>query len=286
MSTELPLHVEVRGRADHADAETFVLLHGYGASSFSWRAWVPALQRRGRVLLVDLKGFGRAPRPDDGRYGPKDQARLVHALLTERDLRGVTLCGHSFGGGVALLTALRLVDEREGRLRRLVVVAGAAYRQRLPPFVGLSRHPRLFRGLLRLLGPRAVAALVLRTCVYEATSVTHDQVEGYAAPLRRPEAYRGLIDTARQIVPPDLDALTSRYPEIDVPALLLWGSRDPVVPLANARRLAAALPRARLVVLDRCGHLPAEELPADSLRALESFLAATPPATPGRPRST
>jgi len=57
-----------------------------------------------------------------------------------------------------------------------------------------------------------------------------------------------------------------------VPALVLWGRQDPVVPLANGRRLAAALPCADLVVLDRCGHLPPEERPAASLRAVTSFL--------------
>jgi pimeloyl-ACP methyl ester carboxylesterase len=279
VGADLPLHVEERG-TPRDDGETFVLVHGYGASSFSWRTWVPALERRGRVLLVDLKGFGRAPRPADGLYAPGTQAELVHRLMVERALAGVTLFGHSLGGGVALLTALRLLDAGDTRLRRLVIVAGAAYRQHLPPFVGLSYRPRLFRALLRILGARTVAAMVLRTCVHDPTTVTNAQIEGYAAPMRRPGTARALIDTARQIVPDDLDTLVVRYPQLRMPTLVLWGRQDPVVPLANARRLAAALPHARLVVLDRCGHLPAEERPADSLRALESFLDDTPAGRP------
>jgi pimeloyl-ACP methyl ester carboxylesterase len=276
MTAPLPLHVETRGRTD-AGAAAFVLLHGYGASSFSWRAWTPALERRGRVLLVDLKGFGRAPQPEDGRYAPTDQAELVHRLVVREELGDVTLIGHSLGGGVALLAALRLLDEGAGRLRRLVVVAGAAYAQRMPPFVTLAHHPRLSRLLLRAVGARMVALTVLRTCVYDAASVTHEQVEGYAAPLRRQRTAGVLIDTALQLVPPGLDALTARYGEIDVPALVLWGRHDRVVPLAHARRLAMALPRAQLVVLDRCGHLPAEERPGASLAALEDFLDASGP---------
>ena len=275
MSAALPLHVEARGSLGPAP-ETFVLVHGYAASSFSWRTWAPALERRGRVLLVDLKGFGAAPRPDDGRYAPTDQAELLHRLLVERDARDVTLLGHSLGGGIALLAALHLHDEGAGRLRRLVIVAGAAYMQTLPPFVLLAHRPRLSRMLLRILGARFVARAVLRSCVYDATGVTREQVEGYAAPLRRRGTARVLIDTALQIVPEDLDALTARYREIDVPALVLQGRQDRVVPLENARRLAEALPRGRLVVLDRCGHLPAEEHPAESLSALEAFLDETP----------
>lgn len=290
MPGDLPLHVETRGRAP-GDGDTFVLLHGYGASSFSWRTWVPSLAARGHVVLVDLKGFGRAPRPDDDRYGPADQAALVHRLVLDRDLRDVTLVGHSLGGGVALITALRLLEEHPLRLRRLVIVAGAAYLQRMPPFVALARRPRLSRALLRLLGARFVAREVLRSCVYDVTTVTREQVEGYAEPLRAPHAARGLLRTALRIVPSDLEALTARYREITVPTLLLWGRWDRVVPLSVGRRLARTLPDGRLVVLEACGHVPAEERPEASLQILEAFLdgrlpRSLSPRPPERPRST
>jgi len=275
MTDDLPLHVDTLGRPP-GEGETFVLLHGYGASSFSWRTWTPTLATRGHVVLVDLKGFGRAPRPDDDRYGPSDQAELVHRLVVERDLRDVTLVGHSLGGGVALIAALRLLDGDPARLRSLVIVAGAAYLQRMPPFVALARRPRLSGTLLRLLGPRFVAREVLRSCVYDVTTVTREQVEGYAAPLRTPHAARGLIRTALHIVPTDLEALAARYREIAVPTLLLWGRYDRVVPLAIGRRLVRAMPNADLVVLEACGHVPAEERPRASIRVLEEFLDGRP----------
>jgi len=271
MREVLPLHVESL-RKPQGGRESFVLLQGYGASSFRWRNWIPSLAARGHVVLVDLKGFGRAPRPDDDRYGPTDQAELVYRLVVERGLREVTLMGHSLGGGVALITALRLLDEDPGRLRSMVIVAGAAYRQRMPPFVALARHPRLSGAFLRLLGGRFVAREVLRSCVYDVTTITGEQVEGYAAPLRTPHAGRGLLRTAVRIVPDDLDAISARYREIGVPTLLLWGRYDRVVPLGIGRRLARALPNADLVVLEACGHLPAEERPGASVRILEDFL--------------
>jgi pimeloyl-ACP methyl ester carboxylesterase len=255
--------------------ETFLLLHGYGASSFTWRHWAPRLAERGRVILVDLKGFGRAPKPDDDRYAPADQAELIQRLVESRDLRNVTLIGHSLGGGVALVTALRLQDTQEGRLLRLVIVGGVAYEQRLPPFAGLAERPRLSSLLFRLVGPRRVVRTVLRGIVHDGAAVTEHQVRGYADPLGSPDAVRALISAARQIVPADLDVLTSRYREIAVPSLLVWGGEDRVVPLAVGRRLAAELPDARLHVLARCGHLPAEELPDESFAVLADFLAST-----------
>jgi pimeloyl-ACP methyl ester carboxylesterase len=270
-----PLHVEVSGLEPAPDVDTFLLIHGYGASRFTWRYWAPGLGKLGQVVEIDMKGHGQSPKPEDGRYAPSDQAELVHELIEERDLRDVTIVGHSLGGGVALLTALRLQDAGSQRLRRLVIVCGAAYRQRLPPFVALAGRPRLSSLLFRLVGPVRIVRTVLRAIVFDRSAVSKDQIRGYAEPLRSPEAVRALIYSARQIVPPNLTTLARRYVDIAAPALLIWGREDPVVPLAVGQRLVEAMPNARLHVLDGCGHLPAEERPDDSFALLASFVADT-----------
>jgi pimeloyl-ACP methyl ester carboxylesterase len=113
---------------------------------------------------------------------------------------------------------------------------------------------------------------VLESVVHDPSGLSAEQVEGYARPLRSRGARRALAEAARQIVPDGLDELVLRYRELDIPALLIWGRQDPVVPLALARRLAGELPRARLIVLDDCGHLPTEEKPRESLAHLQEFL--------------
>lgn len=272
---DLPLHIETLGRPAAPTEDTFVLVHGYGASSFTWRHWAPELAKLGHVVQVDLKGFGRAPKPADDRYAPADQAALVRRLIQERDLRNVTLVGHSIGGGVALLVALALLEDGSSRLSRLVIVSGAAYEQRLPPFVALAERPRLSSLLFRLVGPRRVVRWALRAIVHDSAVVTEEQVRGYATPLASGDAMRVLLSAARQIVPPDLEELARRYPEIVVPTLLVWGRQDRVVPLAIGVRLSEALPAARLRVLERCGHLPAEEKPDESWELLRRFLTKT-----------
>jgi len=275
---DLPLGVERSGLPPGPVTDTFVLLHGFGASSFTWRHWRPALEARGHVVQVDMKGFGTAPRRDDGRYGPLDQAELVYGLIREAELARVTLVGHSLGGGVALLTALRLLDDpgpAGDRLSRMVLVASAAYRQKLPPFVTLGRWPRLSHLLLRSVGISRVIRWTLRAIVHDPDAVTAGQVAGYAGPLTDPEAVRALLLAGAQVVPPDLDRITPRYREIDIPTLLLWGAHDPVVPLRVARRLERELPRARLEILDACGHAPPEERPEASLDRVLRFLEAS-----------
>ena len=278
----LPLHVECLGAEPTPGRDVFLLIHGYGASRFTWRYWAPRLAELGHVVQIDMKGFGLAPKPDDGRYAPSDQAKLVQRLIETRNLENVTLVGHSLGGGVALLTALRLLDVGSTRLSRLVVVAGAAYEQRLPPFIALAERPRLSAALFRLAGARLIVRGVLRSIVHDPSSVSDDQIGGYADPLRSPDALRVLMDVARQIVPPDLPDLTRRYGEIVVPTLLMWGRSDRVVPLEVGGRLAEAMPDARLHVFDACGHLPPEEWPDESFAVLAEFLADTAGRQSGR----
>jgi len=273
---DLPLHVTdlepADGRKGGGATETFVLLHGYAANSFTWRHWVTALTAGGRVLVVDMKGFGKAPKPDDGKYDPIYFGSLIADFIQRLEAENVTLIGHSFGGGVALLTALALRDRGERCVRRLAVISGAAYRQSLPPFVALAHYPRLCTAVVRLVGPRFIIRRSLLSIVHNRDTISDDQVAAYAEPLYTADGVRALFDVGRQIVPDNIEELSSRYGEIDTPTLLMWGRHDRVVPVAIGRRLAVALPQARLEILDDCGHMPCEELPEESLAILESFL--------------
>jgi len=260
---------------DEGEGPALVLLHGFGAHGGSWKPWLAGLRASYRVVNVDLKGSGRAPKPNDHRYAPADLAGLVRDLVRRLDLREVTLVGHSLGGGIALLAALRLLDDGEGRLGRVVSVAGAAYPQRTPPFARLARHPHLSAWALALLPPRWLVRTVMRQIVVVQDAVTEERVEMYAAPLRDPAARRALIRGGGLVVPDDLETLVARYPDIVVPTLCLWGRQDRVVPLSVGRRLTTSLPNARLVILEGCGHLPMEEHPRESLAALITFLEET-----------
>jgi pimeloyl-ACP methyl ester carboxylesterase len=230
------------------------------------------LERRGRVILVDLKGFGGSAKPDDGRYGPHDQVALLGALIERDDPGHLTLVGHSFGGAIALLTALTMSERADRRLRRLVIVSGAAYPQRLPPFVTFARYPRLSAAALAVLGPNLVIRTALRAVVADPACIDDRQVDAYAAALRTREGVRAAFAAALQLVPADISAIVDRYPRVEVPTLLLWGRHDRVVPLATGARLAAVLPNARLEVLEACGHIAHEEQPERSLALLERFL--------------
>ena len=93
----LPLHVEEYGDGPRQ----IMMLHGFGANSYTWRGWIGALAKNHRVWSVELKGHGSAPAPPDDLYSLYDHADLVHRLILQKDLRQLTLVGHSMGGGIA-----------------------------------------------------------------------------------------------------------------------------------------------------------------------------------------
>ncbi|MBE3110073.1 MAG: alpha/beta fold hydrolase, partial [Acidobacteria bacterium] len=92
------LFVEEKG-----EGKPVLLIHGFGASTFTWRGVAPELAQDNHVIAVDLKGFGQSDKPLDERYAASDQAALLAQLIEARDLRDLTLVGHSYGGGIALL---------------------------------------------------------------------------------------------------------------------------------------------------------------------------------------
>jgi pimeloyl-ACP methyl ester carboxylesterase len=272
-----PLHVERRGSGrDH-----LVLVHGFGASGHSWRKWVGDLERDHLIHLVDLMGFGRASTPPGGDYSPTAQARHLVELLRRLEGPPPVLVGHSLGAAVVMIATLRIQDEGGlVPLRGLVVVSGSVYRQRFPTFMRLAQFRPLGELFLLVPTPRWALRFGLRRIVHRRETVDAEQVEGYRDPLRSFARRRTILRAARQIRPDEAERFVLRYPEIRLPTLILQGEEDAVVPVALARRLEAALPHARKVLLPGVGHLLPEEAPEASVAALREFLAELPDTSP------
>lgn len=250
-----------------------LLLHGLGESIFTWHEILPALAARHRVIALDLKGFGRSEKPFDGAYSADDHAALVARFIVARGLSGVTLVGHSFGGTVALRTALAEGIAGTGRVRRVAVIGAPALPHATARHLDLVLTPVIPDTVAALLPPDAVARLLLREAMGGRTPPER-LVEGYAAPYHDPGAMRAFLATARAIVGErDAEEVAARYRRLKQPVLVVWCRKDPIVPLRSGRRLAAALPRARLAVIEGCHHLPQHERPRQLVRTLAPFLA-------------
>jgi pimeloyl-ACP methyl ester carboxylesterase len=249
-----------------------LLIHGFGASSFTWSKIVSPLAVHYTIITLDLKGFGRSKKPQDGRYALRDQAEAVLKVIETLGLNGVTVVGHSMGGGVALLVAMTLEQEAPRRLSRLVLIDSIACPQRLPLFLAVLRLPVLGPLVVRVIPASWSARCILNIAYFDHSKIVRAFVETYAEPLRCYSGRAALIATARAMIPPDIDELVERYRTIRTPVLLLWGRQDCIVPLSIASCLEEAMPTARLRVLDQCGHIPQEEWPELTSSILQEFL--------------
>lgn len=250
-----------------------ILLHGFGACTYTWRFLAPALAKGHRVFAIDLKGFGLSAKPADGKYAVSDQADMVAAFLRRRDLPDLALVGHSMGGAVALMTYFKVRPDHPARIKKLVLIDSAGYPQKMPWFIRFARIPIISAIGDWLLPPRFLTTLVLRKCYYNKDKITDEQIDTYAYYGNLPGARQAVTATAQQILPVDIDALIAQYKTISVPVLIIWGAEDEVVPRSVGKKFQRDIPNSELVILPECGHIPLEEEPPVARRAITEFLA-------------
>lgn len=249
-----------RGRVSEIDLHWFerpgagpaiVLLHGLGTDAGRLFTILPTLARGRRMLAPSLPAHGRSGSPP-GPFGVGDLARWMEEWL-ERVSPGeaVDLVGFSMGGWVAAHLALR----RPRAVRRLVLVSSAGVRVDPPPARSLLA-PQCVEDVRRLVAiltarPLRVPRFVLRDLLRRS----------------RPER-RWLVDS---ILRGD-GLLEGRLASLRAPTLVIWGSKDGLLPVEAGRRLAAAIPDARWAEMAGCGHLPYWERRAEFQARVEEFL--------------
>ncbi|MFZ5447467.1 MAG: alpha/beta fold hydrolase [Thermodesulfobacteriota bacterium] len=249
-----------------------IFLHGLGGNLYTWRYLVKAFEAHYQLILFDLKGAGKSPKPYDTGYSMFDQAELIYQFILQKNLRNVILVGHSFGGGVALLVALKLEKFAPERLSRLILFDTVSYPQKLPWVVKMMRTPVIgFLGLY-LIPDRIKVRKMLESIYFDDSKITAADVEAYAEPLSLPGAKFALRQAAKQIIPQNMGAIISNYPQIRVPTLIIWGRDDSIIPLQNGIRLHDNLKNSQLVIIDRCGHDPPEERPERVIEIMQKFL--------------
>ena len=250
-----------------------VLLHGQPGSGADWKQVEGQLPPGLSVLAPDRPGYGASRLPAGGF------AAGARALLADLDSRGIdqaVLVGHSYGGGVALAAA-RLAPERVAGLVLLASVGPGCLTGADWPlaarvsgeFCALMAW-RLTPWLARA-GLAAVARLRRRPLA--ADEFVNLQTWGYAHHDHGP-LWRSFLTEQRALMR-ELDELSASLPEVAQPVLLMADAHDSIIPVRATRRLAAALPDARVELLNGAGHhLPRRAAPriADAIAAFLTTL--------------
>jgi pimeloyl-ACP methyl ester carboxylesterase len=260
-----------------------VLLHGFGASTFSWREVIGPLSRDRLVVAFDRPAFGLTERPvppyPDGvnPYGATAQSELTLGLMHALGIEQAVLVGNSAGGSIALRTAL---DHPE-RVAGLVLVDPAVYTGGgtpawVRPILQLPQVRRI--GPLLVRGIRSRGIELLNTAWHDPSRITPDILEGYTRPLRAEDWDRALWELTLTSQEP---GLAGRLEELELPVLVITGEDDRIVPTIESIRLAGEIRGAELVMIPACGHVPHEECPEAFLEAIVRFLGSLPRARGG-----
>lgn len=257
---------------DKGEGPPVLLIHGFGASTYTWRQIAPELAQNHRVIAVDMKGFGQSDKPFDENYSVFDQAELLTQLILNLDLRDLTVVGHSFGGGVALVLVLDEAERLKGRITKLVLLDSIAYPQDIPMFFRMLDMPVFSHVGVRMVPAAIQTRIALQIAYLDNDKIEDEEVETYAAPLRTAAGKHAIIHSARQIVPEGIEELSRRYKSIEQPTLILWCDHDRIVPLDVGLKLRRTLPNASLKLVEECGHMPHEEQPEKTLGLLRNFL--------------
>jgi pimeloyl-ACP methyl ester carboxylesterase len=270
VSRSMMLHYETYG-----DGPPILFLHGFGASSYTWNKVVKPLSQTNKLILLDLKGHGQSPKPADKAYSLQAQSELVLAVIREHNLRDLTIVGHSLGGGVALLTALQLQSGATNPLSALILIDTVAYSQPLPLFIRVLRLPIIGLVLPAVLPTEMQVRHILKLAFWDDKKITDHMIAAYSAPLAQPGSRKALVETARQMIPSNIDEIAASYPMITTPTLILWGSHDEIVPIDVGKRLHAAISNSKFVVVEHSGHIPHEEVPESVLLEIRQFLSSS-----------
>jgi pimeloyl-ACP methyl ester carboxylesterase len=117
-----------------------------------------------------------------------------------------------------------------------------------------------------------MARSILKLAYYDKDKITAEQIAAYAAPIASPGGKHALIETGKQIIPPNIDQLTARYKDINLPTLIIWGKQDKIISPQAGDLLAQAIGSSTLKSIDKCGHVPQEEKPEDTIPLVLNFL--------------
>ena len=262
------------------EGPAIMLIHGVAGSSEQWEPAMRLLARDFTVLAPDLLGHGRSAKPR-GDYSLGAYAAGLRDLTVALGIDSATVVGHSLGGGIALQFAYQFPE----RTDRLSLVSSG----------GLGREVHFLLRAATLPGSELVLPLISNDRVRDAgTAVSGflgrlglrtgpdiaEFARGYAT-LADADSRRAFLHTLRAVIDHGgqrVNATDRLYLAEDMPTLIVWGRRDPIIPVRHAGTAHRGMPGSRLEVFDDAGHFPQLDEPDRFADALGDFISTTEPA--------
>ena len=257
-----------------------VLVHGITGSSAHWEPIMPLLAERYTVVAPDLVGHGESAKPR-GDYSLGAYATGIRDLLIALEHPKATVVGHSLGGGVAMQFAYQFPE----RCDRLVLISSGGIGAEVSLLLRAAALPgsELVLPLLASSRVRAAAGFLADVLGKLRLRPGNDLAEMAAGigSLAESDARQAFLHTLRAVIDPRgqrVNATDRLHLAQVMPSLIVWGERDPIIPVEHAHVAHAAMPGSRLELLEEAGHFPQLDDPITLARLLTDFVESTEPA--------
>jgi pimeloyl-ACP methyl ester carboxylesterase len=275
--------VTVHGRTINyltaGEGPLLLLVHGMAGTARNWEPVIEPLALHNTVVAPDFPGHGESA-PGGGDYSLGSLASGLRDLMVSLGHERATLVGHSLGGGVALQFAYQFPELVE----RLVLVSSGGLGPEVGAILRAAALPGADLFIRATAKPGAVAGGWLSGALGKVglrPNADLAEVGRAYASLSDADRRKAFLSTLQAVVDTDgqrVAALDRLYLAADLPVLIVWGERDPIIPVGHGRAAHAQLPGSRLEVFPDAGHVPMLEQPGRFAAVLQRFLDDTDPA--------
>jgi pimeloyl-ACP methyl ester carboxylesterase len=269
----MTLHGDRVAYRDEGAGEVLLLVHGMGGSSNTWSGVIPLLAKKYRVIAPDLLGHGESDKPR-GDYSVGAFAVLLRDLLDALDVPRVTVIGHSLGGGVAM----QFAHQHRQYCERIVLISSGGFGDdvgrvlRLLSLPGSELVLPVIASRPAVLAGNALRALIGSSDRFKArpSLSNRDNRQAFLRTLRSVVDFRGQA----------VSALNRLGFQGVLPALIISGDQDRVIPVEHAHAAHRILPNSRLHIMPGVQHHPPRERPETVARLIDDFVVTTAEDTP------
>ena len=257
-----------------------LLIHGITGCAKQWDDVIPFLAENHRVIAPDLLGHGESAKPR-GDYSLGAYAAGCRDLLVALGHRRATVVGHSLGGGIAM----QFCYEYPPFAERLVLVDAGGLGREVHMLLRAATLPgsEIVLPLIahsHILGLGAAIGAAFRKLGFRAGPDLAEMARGYAS-LGDAEARQAFVHTIRSVIDPGgqrISATDRLYLTDLLPSLLIWGGKDPLIPVDHAQPAHELMPGSRLEIFEEAGHFPQISEPMRFAHTLIDFIETTDPA--------
>lgn len=245
--------------------KTFVLLHGFLSSTFTYRHLISLLKKDYQVLSIDLPPFGKSAKCSRFVYSYKNLAKTVIKIIESFGLEKMVFIGHSMGGQIVL----NILHMRQELADKAILLCSSAYLKRAKLPLILTSYLPYFHRYVKYRFARIGVERNLKEALYNHSIIDEEMINGYLQPFLQDEIFMALTRMLRHR---EGDLPSNILKQISTPCLLIWGDHDKSVPLEIGQKLNKDLVNSELIVLKETGHALPEERPYEVFEYIKSYL--------------